>query len=243
MFLRFSRRHKDGKEHRYWSVVENRRAGKQVVQRQVLYLGEVNDSQREAWREAISVFDEDTQEDRQIALYPADRDLPTHAEGCGVRVRLDQMALRHPRRRGDCWLALHLWEELELEGFWRERLPGSREGTDWVKVLQVLTVYRLLDPGSEWRLHRDWFGQTALGDLLDSDFALVAKDTLYRCHDRLLPHKEALFSRLANRWRDLFNADYEVLLYDLASTYFESDPFFPDGDKRRFGYSRDKRSD
>ena len=243
MFLRFSRRHKDGKEHRYWSVVENRRAGKRVVQRQVLYLGEVNDSQREAWREAISVFDEDTQEDRQIALYPADRDLPTHAEGCGVRVRLDQMALRHPRRWGDCWLALHLWEELELEGFWRERLPGSREGTDWVKVLQVLTVYRLLDPGSEWRLHRDWFGQTALGDLLDSDFALVAKDTLYRCHDRLLPHKEALFSHLANRWRDLFNADYEVLLYDLTSTYFESDPFFPDGDKRRFGYSRDKRSD
>ena len=243
MFLRFSKRHKDGKEHRYWSVVENRRVGKRVVQRQVLYLGEVNDSQREAWREAISVFDEDTREDRQIALYPADRDLPTHAAGFGVRVRLDQMALRHPRRWGDCWLALHLWEELELEGFWRERLADSREGTDWVKVLQVLTVYRLLDPGSEWRLHRDWFGQTALADLLDGDFALAAKDTLYRCHDRLLPHKEALFSHLANRWRDLFNADYEVLLYDLTSTYFESDPFFPDGDKRRFGYSRDKRSD
>ena len=243
MFLRSSRRNKDGKDHRYWSVVENRRAGQRVVQRQVLYLGEINDSQRESWREAISVFDEDTQEDRQIALYPADRDLPTHAQGCGVRVRLDQMVLRHPRRWGDCWLALHLWEELALEGFWRERLTDSREGTDWVKVLQVLTVYRLLDPGSEWRLHRDWFGQTALADLLDSDFALAAKDTLYRCHDRLLPHKEALFSHLANRWRDLFNADYEVLLYDLTSTYFESNPPFPEEDKRRFGYSRDKRSD
>ena len=153
------------------------------------------------------------------------------------------MRLRHPRRWGDCWLALHLWEELALEGFWRERLDESREGTDWVKVLQVLTVYRLLDPGSEWRLHRDWFGQTALADLLGGDFALVAKDPLYRCHDRLLPHKEALFSHLANRWRDLFNADYEVLLYDLTSTYFESNPPFPEQDKRRYGYSRDKRSD
>jgi transposase len=243
MFLRHCKRHKDGKEHRYWSVVENRRAGKRVVQRQVLYLGEVNDSQREAWQKAISVFDEDTQQDQQMVLYPADRELPSHATGHGVRVRLDQMRLRHPRRWGDCWLALHLWEELALEGFWRERLDESREGTDWVKVLQVLTVYRLLDPGSEWHLHRDWFGQTALADLLGGDFALVAKDTLYRCHDRLLPHKEALFSHLANRWRDLFNADYEVLLYDLTSTYFESNPPFPEQDKRRYGYSRDKRSD
>jgi transposase len=243
MFLRHCKRHKDGKEHRYWSVVENRRAGKRVVQRQVLYLGEVNDSQREAWQKAISVFDEDTQQDQQLVLYPSDRELPRHAEGHGVRVRMDQMRLRHPRRWGDCWLALHLWEELGLDGFWRERLDESREGTDWVKVLQVLTVYRLLDPGSEWRLHRDWFGQTALADLLGGDFALAAKDTLYRCHDRLLPHKEALFTHLANRWRDLFNADYEVLLYDLTSTYFESNPPFPEHDKRRFGYSRDKRSD
>lgn len=122
-------------------------------------------------------------------------------------------------------------------------MGASREGTDWTKVLQVLTIYRLLDPGSEWRLHRDWFESTALADLLDGDFSLAAKDPLYRCHDRLLPHKDALFTHLAGKWRDLFNPDYEVLLYDLTSTYFESTPDFPEGDKRRFGYSRDKRSD
>lgn len=243
MFLRTAKRIKDGKEHRYWSVVENRRAGRHVIQRQVLYLGEVNDSQRAAWQQAISVFDEATQCERQIALYPADRDIPAHAEGCAVRVRLDEMELRHPRRWGDVWLALQLWEQLGLDGFWQERLPPSREGTDWIKVLQVLTFYRLLDPGSEWRLHRDWFAQSALADLLGGDFALAAKDTLYRCHDRLLAHKEALFTHLSNRWRDLFHADYEVLLYDLTSTYFESNPPFPEEDKRQYGYSRDKRSD
>ena len=243
MYLRYSRRKKDGKTHRYWSVVESRRAGRRVVQRQVLYLGEVNDTQREAWQKAISVFDEDAQCYREMALYPADREIPAHAEGCGVRVRLDQMQLRHPRRWGDGWLALQLWAQLDLDGFWQPRLDPSREGTDWVKVLKVLTLYRLLDPGSEWRLHRDWFEQSALADLLDGDFALVAKDTLYRCHDRLLEHKTELFTHLSNRWRDLFNADYEVLLYDLTSTYFESPPPFPDDDKRRFGYSRDKRSD
>jgi hypothetical protein len=243
MFLRAAKRIKDGKEHRYWSVVENRRAGRRVVQRQVLYLGEVNDSQYEAWRQAISVFDEETHGDRKVALYPADRDLPAHAEDCGVRVRLDQMQLQHPRRWGDCWLALQLWEQLHLDDFWRGRLPPSREGTDWLKVLQVLTFYRLLDPGSEWHLHRDWFDQTALADLLNGNVSLVAKDTLYRCHDRLLEHKTALFTHLTNHWRDLFNANYEVLLYDLTSTYFESNPPFPEDDKRKFGYSRDKRSD
>lgn len=243
MFLRYNSRKKDGKTHRYWSVVESRRVGQRVLQRPVVYLGEVNDSQREAWQQAISVFDEDVHCDRQIALYPGDRELPEHADGCGVRVRLDQMQLRRPRRWGDCWLALQLWEQLGLDSFWRERLAASREGTDWVKVLQVLTFYRLLDPGSEWRLHRDWFDQSALADLLNSDFSLAAKDTLYRCHDLLLKHKTALFSHLSNHWRDLFNADYEVLLYDLTSTYFESNPPFPDDDKRKFGYSRDKRSD
>ena len=213
------------------------------MQRQVLYLGEVNDSQRESWRKAITVFDEHSRSEQELAVYPADRDLPAHAEGLGVRVRLDEMVLRHPRRWGDCWLALHLWDLLGLDGFWRERLAQSREGTDWMNVLKVLTCYRLLDPGSEWRLHREWFTHTALADLLGGDFGLASKDTLYRCHDRLLAHKDGLFLFLANRWRDLFNADYEVLLYDLTSTYFESNPPFPEGDKRKFGYSRDKRGD
>jgi transposase len=107
----------------------------------------------------------------------------------------------------------------------------------------VLCAYRLLDPGSEWRLHRTWFDQSAMGDLLQADFALAAKDTLYRCLDQLLAHKGALFSHLQARWQDLFGVEFEVLLYDLTSTYFESEPPEEEGDKRRFGYSRDKRSD
>jgi transposase len=243
MFLKTHRRKKNGKEHCYYSIAENRRTTRGVVQRQVLYLGEINDSQREAWQKAIRVFDEDHKAEREIALYSSASVLPTHAEGHGVRVRLDAMELHRPRQWGACWLAAELWQQLSLDTFWQPLLGTSREGTDWTKVLQVLTIYRLLDPGSEWRLHRDWFDGTALADLLHGDFSLAAKDTLYRCHDRLLPHKDALFTHLAAKWRDLFNPDYEILLYDLTSTYFESTPDFPEGDKRRFGYSRDKRSD
>ena len=243
MFLKTHRRVKNGKSHCYFSIAENKRTARGVVQRQVLYLGEINDSQREAWERAIRVFDEDTGTERTMALFPATTEIPTHAQGHGVQVRLDAMKLHNPRQWGACWLATQLWNDLQLDEFWRPLLGISREGTDWTKVLQVLTIYRLLDPGSEWRLHRDWFPSTALADLLDGDFSLAAKDTLYRCHDLLLPHKDALFSHLHNRWRDLFNPDYEVLLYDLTSTYFESTPDFPEGDKRRFGYSRDKRSD
>jgi transposase len=130
-----------------------------------------------------------------------------------------------------------------LDGFFSKPLGASREGTDWEKVLRILTIYRLLCPGSEWRLHRHWFSTSALADLLAVDERLVQDDTLYRCHDLLLGQKEALFGHLRQRWSDLFGAGYEVLLYDLTSTYFECD--VPDNadDPRRFGYSRDRRSD
>jgi hypothetical protein len=140
-------------------------------------------------------------------------------------------------------VALTLWNFLKLSDFWLQRLPDSREGTHWLNVLITLVVYRLIDPGSEWRLHRHWYEQSALGDLLGEDFGLVAKDKLYRCLDRLLAHREELFQFLQGRWKDEFGAKFDVLLYDLTSTYFESDPPFPPGDKRRFGYSRDKRPD
>ena len=141
-------------------------------------------------------------------------------------------------------LAVHFTvERTRTRRVWRPRLGFSREGTDWEHVLQTLCSYRLLDPGSEWRLHRVWFDHSAMGDLLGEDFALAAKDTLYRCLDRLVEHKRELFSFLAQRWEDLFGAKFDVLLYDLTSTYFESNPPFPEGDKRTFGYSRDKRSD
>jgi hypothetical protein len=244
MFLRFNTRFKDGKEHRYWNIVENKRcAGGKVVQRQVLYLGEINDSQHEAWCRQIEAFDEDSERSTQLSLFPADRALPEHAQAHGVQVRLDAMQLHRPRQWGACWLACELYEQLGLNDFWAARLPNSREGTCWRDILQTLVCYRLIDPGSEWRLHRQWFEQSAMGDLLGRDYALVEKNALYRCLDKLLPHKQALFSHLRQRWADLFGAKFDVLLYDLTSTYFESSPPEDKSDKRRFGHNRDKRND
>jgi transposase len=244
MFLRFNRRFKDGKEHRYWNVVENKRcAGGKVVQRQVLYLGEINDSQHEAWCRQIDAFDEDAHRHTQLALFPADRAVPQYAQGHGVQVRLEAMELHRPRQWGACWLACHLYEQLGLDRFWAERLADSREGTCWRHILQTLVCYRLIDPGSEWRLHRQWFEHSAMADLLGADYGLAEKNALYRCLDKLLAHKAALFGHLRQRWQDLFGARFEVLLYDLTSTYFESPPPDAEADKRHYGYSRDKRSD
>jgi transposase len=244
MYLRWNRRFKDGKEHRYWSIVESRRcAGGKVVQRQVLYLGEINDSQRAAWCGVIEAFDEEAQQHTQLALFPADQPVPAHAQAHGVQVRLDAMILHRPRQWGACWLACELYKQLQLHDFWARRLPISREGTCWSHILQTLVCNRLIDPGSEWRLHRQWFEQSAMADLLGADYALAQKNSLYRCLDKLLAHKTALFTHLRERWHDLFGAGFEVLLYDLTSTYFESDPPDDEDDKRRYGYSRDKRND
>lgn len=244
MFLRATIRKKDGKKHRYFSIVENRRLGRgRVVQRHVLYLGEINDSQELAWRKSIEAFEEGTAQPKSLSLFPDDRYEGIADDGSIVRLKLKQLRLLRPRTFGACWLTLALWRELQLDCFWNERLPPSRKGTPWDQVLFVLVAYRLLSPGSEWRLHREWFGKSALADLLGSDESLSEISTLYRCHDRLLAHKQALFDHLVGRWRDLFNASFEVLLYDLTSAYFESDPPFPEGDKRRYGYSRDHRPD
>jgi transposase len=244
MFLRESTRFKDGKEHHYWSLVENRRVdgGRKVVQRHVLYLGEINSSQQAAWRKTIDVFETGSTRARTVALFPEERS-PAVDDDNIVRIRLDQLELRRPRQWGACWLANVLYQKLGLDNFWSEHLPASRKGTRWDHVLQTLVSYRLIDPGSEWRLHREWFDKSAMADLLGADYRLAADDTLYRCLDQLIMHKAALFSHLQQRWKDLFAARFDVLLYDLTSTYFESDPPFAEGDKRRFGYSRDKRFD
>ena len=242
MRLKCHSRIKDGKEHRYWSIVESVRcSGERVVQRHVLYLGELNDSQREGWTRCLEAVDAKGHP-QQLALFPADRQVPDHALGYGVQVRLDAMRLERPRQWGACWLFTELWSQLQLDAFWRPRLPESREGTSWYHTLMTSCAYRLIDPGSEWRLHRLWFEQSAMGDLLDEDFSLAAKDNLYRVLDKLVAHKRDLFSHLQERWKDMFGASFEVLLYDLTSTYFESEPQGSDG-LRRFGYSRDKRSD
>jgi transposase len=242
MFLKCSVRRKDGKEHRSWSIVESRRVhGGGVVQRHLLYLGEINDSQQAAWQKSIAIFAEGEDEPQQVALFPEDR-VGASTQVPQIQLKLQEITLHRPRQWGACWLALGLWRELRLDQFWREKLPPSREGTRWDLVLTTVAIYRWLDPGSEWRLHREWFERSALGDLLGQDCRLVADDTLYRCHDLLLAHKTALFTHLQERWRDLFNARFDVLLYDLTSTYFECVPPEREG-LRRFGYSRDKRSD
>jgi len=244
MFLRCFTRKKNGKEHRYWSIVENKRcAGGKVVQRHVLYLGEINDQQQAAWQKSIDVFEVGQSKPRTVALFPEDRVVEL-ADTEIVRIKLSELQLRHPRQWGACWLACHLYEELQLDGFWAERLKPGRKGTRWDLVLETLCAYRLIDPGSEWRLHRQWFESSAMADLLGADFAALAEaHKLYACHDLILQHKTALFDHLTERWKDLFNAKFDVLLYDLTSSYFESDPPFPEGDKRKYGYSRDKRPD
>jgi hypothetical protein len=180
---------------------------------------------------------------RTLALFAEDRCEGVLADASIVRLKLSQVRLSRPRQWGACWLAVKLWEELQLDRFWAERLPASRKGTRWDQVLFVLVAYRLIAPGAEWRLHREWYGRSALADLLGADAALADPHTLYRCHDRLLEHKQALFDHLVGRWRDLFNVSFDVLLYDLTSTYFEANPPFGEDDKRRHGYSRDHRPD
>lgn len=246
MFLRANKRFKDGKQHRYWSVVENRRiSGGGSVQKTLLYLGEINDSDRAAWTRAIKAVDE-RDHARQIHLFPEDGTPDPRLEHSTLKLRLDHIELSRPRQWGGCWLALELWHRLDLDAFWQPLLPNSQKGTPWLKVLKTLVAYRLLDPGSEWKLHRSWFDRSAMADLLDDDFRLAAKDTLYRCHDRLLVHREALFTHLKDRWSGLFGASYDILLYDLTSTYFEVDANGPVTEASRlkaFGYSRDKRPD
>ena len=244
MFLRKTERRKNGKTHHYWSVVENRRLDNgRVIQRHALYLGEINSSQAEAWRRAIEVFDEDAGRSRSLALFPEDRCEAPQGDDV-ICLRLSEMQLKRPRQWGACWLAGVLWRDLKLDRFFSERLPKSRKGTRWDQVLQVLVSYRLIAPGSEWRLHRQWFLDSAMADLLGCDFGLAEAHKLYACHDLLLTHKQELFSYLTERWRDLFNASFDVLLYDLTSTYFEVNASdLPEDSPRRHGYSRDKRPD
>ena len=243
IFLRSHERRKDGKINTYWSLVENRRcADGRVVQRHVLYLGKLTPAQELSWEKTADQFDQALEPGEPLPGLATERELRSK-EAAAIAVHLKQFRIERPRQWGACWVALNIWNLLKLSEFWSSRLSPSREGTRWLNVLITLVIYRWIDPGSEWRLHRQWYEQSALGDLLGEDFGLAAKDNLYRCLDRLLEHREELFKYLKERWQDQFGAKFDVLLYDLTSTYFESDPPFPQGDKRRFGYSRDKRSD
>ena len=241
MFLRSHTRYKDGKQHRYFSIEESRRvAGGKTVQRRVLYLGEINDAQQAAWRKSLEVFDEGGCRYTTLSLFPDDRQIPGDAVD-SLQVKLSEMQLRRPRAFGNCWMGCELWRQLGLNEFWRRKLPAGREVVHWAQVLELLAVSRLIDPGSEFRLHQQWFDRSAMDELLGVDFAVAAKDRLYRCLDRLLEHRQELFTHLRQRWQDLFDARFDLLLYDLTSTYVEGEAdLIP---KAQRGYSRDKRFD
>ena len=241
LFLRSTNRKKDGKDHRYFSLVENQRiSATRTVQRTVLYLGEINGQQESSWRKTLAVFDEDKRQYTNLNLFPDDRPLPADAVD-SIQVRLSGLELRRARPFGNCWLASELWHQLGLNEFWQARLGGGRESVSWEKVLRLLVVNRLLEPGSEFRVHRHWFVESAMDALLEENFAVAEKDRLYRCLDRILEHKQELFVWLKQKWAELFGADFDVLLYDLTSTYFEGG--MEENPKAKRGYSRDNRPD
>jgi transposase len=240
MFLKQRTRHKDGKTHRYYSVCESLRVhGGRTVQRQLLHLGELNTTQHDRWEHTLEVLHEDGSRHQRRLFTDRDGGAPP-AEDV-VEVKLSTFAVKQPRRFGDCWTGCHAWEQLGLRAFWEAQLGAASGEVPWAKVLELLAVNRLLAPRSELFVHEKWFAQTAMDLLLDTDAAVAGKDRLYRCLDRLVAHKDALEKHLAGKWRDLFGATFDILLYDLTSTYFEGAAEEVTSAKR--GYSRDHRPD
>jgi len=241
MFLRSYKRKKNGKWHEYFSVVENRRvANGATVQRTVLYLGEITSSQEITWRKTLEVFDEDSGKHEQKMLFAEHTIIPESAVD-SIKVKLSQIQLCRPRSFGNCWLACRLWQELGLDEFWQKRIDDSPSDIEWSKVLKLLTVNCLVDPASEFYVHRQWFDKTAMDELLTTDYRIASKDRLYRCLDRIPRYKDDLCRHLKSKWEDMFGIEFDVLLYDLTSTYFEG--LCQDNPKAKFGYSSDKRSD
>jgi transposase len=241
MYLKAHERCKDGKRHVYYSLTESLRVSrKRVVQRTVLHLGELNTTQVERWQRTIEAIHENGQRQQMRLFTDREGQVPV-ADEAVAEVMLSSLVVRRPRRFGDCWVGCKLWEELGLRAFWDGALGQQRGEVPWAKVVELLVVNRLCDPRSELFLHEKWFPQTAMDLLLDSDAAVAQKDRLYRALDRMGAHKAALERHLADKWRDLFGARFDVLLYDLTSTYFEGEA--GEVEKAARGYSRDHRPD
>ena len=241
MFLRCHKRKKNGKLHQYYSVVENRRiANGRVAQKTVLYLGEITNGQEKAWRKTLEVFDVDQNKPVYKYLF-ATEDESICNDIDAIPVRLSHLKLSHPRAFGDCWLGCRIWDELRLDSFWQERIDSYKTSIAFSKVLKLLVINRLIKPGSEFYVHQHWFDQTAMDVLLGCDFTVAQKNRLYQCLDKILPYKDELCQHLKERWETLFDISYDVLLYDLTSTYFEG--LCEQNPKARFGHSKDRRSD
>jgi transposase len=241
MFLRAHERTKDGKAHRYWSLVETVRTPDGPRQRTLCYLGELNGSAQARWLKTIEVFNEHG-ESRQLKLFPADV-APPEDDPNVARVRLDRIRVERTRRFGECFLAWELWRRLQLDRFWEELLDSPAEDADvpWSRVAALLAMNRLCDPGSELAIEQRWFPATALDDLLGIEENKINDSRLYRCLDRILPHKTKLEQYLRQRYGELFAAEFDVLLYDLTSSYVEGAA--PKNPMMKRGYSRDHRPD
>ena len=239
MFLKANRRSKDGKTHTYYTINESTRVPGRVVQRTVLHLGELNTTQVEGWQKTIETIQEDGQR-YQMRLF-SDREGSAPRSADVVEVIMSSLELRRPRMFGAAWVGCKIWEELGLGEFWRQRLADVPGDVGWEKVVELLAVNRLCAPRSELSVHEKWYPQTAMDILLDCDARVAEKDRLYRCLDKVIEHKEELEKHLAQRWKDLFGARFDVLLYDLTSTYFEGAMEGVPMAKR--GYSRDGRPD
>ena len=238
MFLRQHQRSKDGKEHGYWSLVETVRTSDGPRQRTICYLGELNGSAQARWQKTIEVFNEQG-EHTQLKLFPNDAELPDDPNV--ARVLVKKVRVERTRRFGDCYLGLELWKRLELEEFFTRHLDQEFADVPWSRVAAVLAINRLCDPGSELAIERHWYPGTALDDLLHIGTGKINDTRLYRCLDRLLPLKTKIEQHLKQRFGELFQAEFDVLLYDLTSTYVEGTA--EENSMMRRGYSRDHRPD
>ena len=231
MYLRHTTVQKNGKTHCYWRLVRSVRRGRKVIQETVAQLGELDAEGRARARTLAAKI---TGRPEQLEIFEA---VPVTAEP--VAVRLDQVRLERARQFGDVWLGWRLWCALELDRFCQARLTAGRESAPWAAVAAILVIARLCEPSSELHIAEDWYRRTALDDLLGVSPAHVDDNRLYRALDRLLPHKQALEAHLKQRLGTLFELDYELLLYDVTSTYFEGEA----NALAQRGYSRDHRHD
>ena len=239
MFLRSHGRSKDGKDHTYWSLVETVRTPDGPRQRILCYLGELNSGAQARWLKTIEVFNEQG-EAQQLKLFPAHVEPPADDPQV-ARVLVDRVRLERTRQFGACWLGWELWKRLGLEGFFQQALDSDPADVPWSTVAAVLAINRLCAPGSELAVEERWYPSTALDDLLGIEEGKINDTRLYRCLDRMLPQKTALERHLKQRYGELFAAEFDVLLYDLTSTYVEG--LAEKNPMMRHGYSRDHRPD
>jgi len=238
MFLRKIRVHKDGKEHGYWSLVETIRTADGPRQRTLYYLGELNDSTYARWQKTVEVFNEHG-ESSQLKLFSSEVEAPDDPNV--ARVLVKKVRVERTRRFGDCYLGLELWKQLGLAELFAQHLDVDGADVAWSRVAAVLAINRLCDPSSELAVEQHWYPSTALDDLLHIAKGKMNDTRLYRCLDRLLPLKTKIEKHLKQRFGELFQAEFDVLLYDLTSTYVEGAA--EENPMMRRGYSRDHRPD